>query len=102
MMLENKVAIIYGAGGDIGGAIARTFAREGAKLYLSGRNLGKVTALAAHINAAGGSAEAAEVDALDERAVDQYVAGVAEKAGRVDISFCAISVSDALPEKAPL
>ena len=37
MMLNDKVAVIYGAGGAIGGAVARAFAREGAKLFLTGR-----------------------------------------------------------------
>ena len=34
MLLENKVAVIYGAGGPIGGAVARAFAREGARVFL--------------------------------------------------------------------
>jgi NAD(P)-dependent dehydrogenase (short-subunit alcohol dehydrogenase family) len=37
MMLKNKVAVIYGAGGAVGSAVARAFAREGAKLFLTGR-----------------------------------------------------------------
>jgi NAD(P)-dependent dehydrogenase (short-subunit alcohol dehydrogenase family) len=102
MMLEDKIAVIYGAGGDIGGAVARAFAREGAKLFLSGRNLGPVKAVAADIIARGGVAEAAQVDALDEQAVEKYVGAIAEKAGRIDISFSAISVAKALPDKAPL
>jgi NADP-dependent 3-hydroxy acid dehydrogenase YdfG len=67
MMLKNKVAVIYGAGGDIGGAVARAFAREGAKLFLTGRKLAAVKSVAKDIVAAGGSAETAEVDALDEQ-----------------------------------
>lgn len=102
MMLKDKVAIVYGAGGDIGGAVARAFAREGARLFLSGRNLAKVEAVAAGIIADGGTAQAAQVNALDEQAVEKYVGDVAEKAGAVDISFSAISVADALPDKAPL
>ncbi len=101
-MLKDKTAVIYGAGGDIGGAVARAFAREGAKLFLSGRKLAAVKALAADIVRDGGVAEAAQVDALDEQAVDRYVAGVAEQAGGIDISFCAISVAKALPDKVPL
>jgi NAD(P)-dependent dehydrogenase (short-subunit alcohol dehydrogenase family) len=102
MMLKDKVAVIYGAGGDVGGAVARAFAREGAKLFLSGRNLRKVEAVAADVIGRGGVAEAAQVDALDERAVEKYVAAVAAKAGAIDISFSAIGISDALPQKAPL
>src|SRR6478736_2915524 len=100
MMLKDKVAVIYGAGGDIGGAVARAFAREGAKLFLSGRNLRPVEAVAADIVGRGGVAEAARVDALDEQAVEKYVSAVAEKAGTIDISFNAISVARALPGKA--
>src|SRR5262245_27164089 len=102
MMLKDKVALIYGAGGDVGGAVARAFAREGARLFLSGRNLGKVTAVADEVVALGGVAEAARVDALDEPAVEQYVAAVAEKADTIDISFCAIGISNELTRKAPL
>jgi len=102
MILKDKVAVIYGAGGDIGGAVARAFAREGAKLFLSGRTLHKVEAVAAEIVGRGGVAEAAQVDALDEQAVETYVGAVAEKAGTIDISFSAISVVHALPNKAPL
>ena len=74
MLLENKTAIIYGAGGAIGGAVARTFAREGAKVFLSGRTLSKVERVAEEIVAAGGTAEAFQVDALDEEAVEGHVA----------------------------
>jgi NAD(P)-dependent dehydrogenase (short-subunit alcohol dehydrogenase family) len=102
MMLKDKIAVIYGAGGDIGGAVARAFAREGAKLFLSGRNLRAVKAVAADVIGRGGVAEAAEVDALDEQAVERYVGAVAEKAGTIDISFSAVSVAKALPDKAPL
>ncbi len=90
-MLKDKVAVIYGAGGDVGSAVARAFAREGAKLFLSGRNLHKVEAVAADVIGRGGVAEAAQVDALDEQAVEKYVGAVAEKAGAIDISFSAIS-----------
>jgi NAD(P)-dependent dehydrogenase (short-subunit alcohol dehydrogenase family) len=102
MMLKDKVAVIYGAGGDVGGAVARAFAREGAKLFLSGRNLRAVEGVAADVIGRGGVAEAAQVDALDEQAVDTYMGAVAEKAGTVDISFCAISIAKALPNRAPL
>ena len=87
MLLKNKVAVIYGAGGDIGGAVARAFAREGAKVFLTGRKLAPVEAVAKEIGAAGGSAASAEVDALDEQAVDKHLQSVIDKAGRVDISF---------------
>jgi NAD(P)-dependent dehydrogenase (short-subunit alcohol dehydrogenase family) len=94
MMLENKVAVIYGAGGDIGGAVARALAREGAKVFLTGRKWTPVEAVAKDIVATGGSAEVAVVDALDEQAVDKHLQSVIDKADRVDISFNAIGIQD--------
>jgi len=91
-MLKNKVAVIYGAGGAIGGAVARAFAREGAKVFLTGRKRAPVEAVASDIVAAGGFAETAEVDALDEQAVDEHLESVIAKAGRVDISFNAVGI----------
>ena len=95
MMLKNKVAVIYGAGGGIGGAVARAFAMEGAKVFLAGLHFASVQAVARDIVAAGGSAEAAEVDALDERAIDMHLQSVIDKAGRLDVSFNAITIPDA-------
>jgi NAD(P)-dependent dehydrogenase (short-subunit alcohol dehydrogenase family) len=92
MLLNEMVAVIYGAGGAIGGAVARAFAREGAKLFLTGRHLAPVEAVAKEVVAAGGSAEAAEIDALDEQAVDKHLRSVTDKAGRVDISLNAIGI----------
>ena len=92
MLLEDKNAVIYGAGGAIGGAVARAFAREGAKVFLSGRDAAPVEALADDIRAAGGVADAATVDALDEAAIERYVAGVADQAGGVDVVLNAVGV----------
>jgi 3-oxoacyl-[acyl-carrier protein] reductase len=94
MLLSNKNAVIYGAGGAIGSAAARAFAREGARVFLAGRTLGKLDAVANEIKAAGGAAETKEVDALDEAAVRRYVASVASKVGGIDISFDAIGMED--------
>jgi NAD(P)-dependent dehydrogenase (short-subunit alcohol dehydrogenase family) len=92
MMLKDKVAVIYGAGGGIGGAIARAFAHEGARLFLAGRNLAAVQDVAKEVVATGGSAEAAEVNAVDEQAIDKHLQAVIDKAGRVDISFDAVGI----------
>lgn len=94
MMLRNKVAVIYGAGGAIGGAVARAFALEGAEVFLTGRRLAAVEAVAKEIASAGGSAEAAQVDAVDEQAVDEHLRSVIDKAGHLDISFNAIGTPD--------
>jgi NAD(P)-dependent dehydrogenase (short-subunit alcohol dehydrogenase family) len=94
MLLENKNAIIYGAGGGIGGGVARTFAREGARVFLAGRTRKSLEAVAADIAANRGSAELAEVDALDERAVDEHAQAVARMAGSIDVSFNLITRGD--------
>lgn len=93
-LLLDKNAVIHGAGGAIGGAVARTFAREGAKVFLAGRTLSRLDAVAKEIVTAGGVAETAQVDALDERAVGQHADAVAARAGRIDISFNAIGMED--------
>jgi NAD(P)-dependent dehydrogenase (short-subunit alcohol dehydrogenase family) len=92
MMLKDKVAVIYGAGGAIGGAAARAFASEGARVFLTGRSLAPVEIVAKDILSAGRFAEATEVDALDEEAVDKHLQAVIDNAGRVDISFNAIGI----------
>jgi NAD(P)-dependent dehydrogenase (short-subunit alcohol dehydrogenase family) len=84
--------VIYGAGGGTGGAVARAFAREGAKVFVTGRRRAPVEAVAKDIVAAGGSAEAAELDALDEQAVDNHLQSMIDTAGRVDISFNAVGI----------
>ncbi len=86
-LLSQKNAVIYGASGGIGGAVARAFAREGATVFLTGRD-------ADEIRAAGGKAEAAHVDALDEAAIEKHLSDVEAKAGSVDISFNAIGIPD--------
>jgi 3-oxoacyl-[acyl-carrier protein] reductase len=87
VLLENKSAVIYGGGGAIGGAVARAFAREGARVHLAGRTLERLEAVADEIRSAGGVAETAEVDAVDETAVDRHADAVAAEAGGIDISF---------------
>lgn len=94
MLLEEKNAVIYGGGGAIGGAVARGFAREGARVFLAGRRLATLEEVAEDIRSAGGAAETAEVDALDERAVDAHAEAVAADAGGIDISFNLISHGD--------
>ena len=94
MLLDNKVAVIYGAGGSICGAIARAFAREGAWVFLAGRTKAKLDKVAADIRANDGAADTAVVDALDEQAVNTYVDAIAGQTGRIDISFNVIGVGD--------
>jgi 3-oxoacyl-[acyl-carrier protein] reductase len=93
MLLEGKNALVYGAGA-IGGAVAGGFAKEGAAVFVANRSGDKAEELAAAIRADGGTATAAEVDALDEAQVEDFVAGVAAEAGSVDISFNLIGIDD--------
>jgi NAD(P)-dependent dehydrogenase (short-subunit alcohol dehydrogenase family) len=94
MLLEDKNAVVYRGGGAVGGAVARAFAREGANMFLAGRNLAKVEAVAEEISTAGGMAEASQVDALDEKSVEKHIGKVAQTAGRIDILFNAIGMQD--------
>jgi NAD(P)-dependent dehydrogenase (short-subunit alcohol dehydrogenase family) len=75
--------------------VARAFAREGARLFLTGRRLAPVEVVASDVAAAGGAVEAAEVDALDERAVEAHLQSLIDRAGRVDISFNAVGMPNA-------
>src|SRR5260370_24306028 len=94
MLLEKKNAIIYGAGGALGGGVARVFDREGAKVFLAGRTLASVEAVAKDISNAGGVAEITQVDAFDQRAIENYLGEVVRTAGRIDISFNAVGLGD--------
>ena len=94
MLLENENAIIYGAAGWIGGTVARVFAREGARVFLAGRTRENLETVADDIIAAGGSAEVAVLDALDEQAVDEHARSVASQAGSIDVSFNLITRGD--------
>jgi 3-oxoacyl-[acyl-carrier protein] reductase len=94
MLLTNRNAIVYGAGGSLGGAVAQALAREGAKVFVTGRKLEAVQSLAAKIGAAGGRVEAAEVDALDEHAVQRFLNDLMRTAGTLDVSFNAIGLKD--------
>ena len=93
-LLQGKTALIYGAGGSIGGAVARAFAAEGAFVHLAGRTESRLEKVARDIQEDGGRAETAVVDALDEEQVDAFVDRVAKKNKRIDISFNLISFGD--------
>jgi NAD(P)-dependent dehydrogenase (short-subunit alcohol dehydrogenase family) len=94
VLLDGKNAVIYGGAGAIGSAVARTFAREGARVFLAGRTQSTLDAVAEDIRAVGGEVNSTALDALDERAVDAFVDDVAARAGGIDISFNLISHGD--------
>jgi NAD(P)-dependent dehydrogenase (short-subunit alcohol dehydrogenase family) len=87
MLLEDRTAVIYGAGGAIGGAVATAFAREGARVHLAGRTQASLDVVADRIREAGGVAVTARVDALDEAAVEAHADAIVARDGRLDISF---------------
>ena len=91
MLLEGRTAVIYGGSGAIGSAVARVFAREGARLYLAGRTQERLDGVAREIAAGGGTVETARLDVLDQRAVAEQAARVAERAGGIDIVLNAVS-----------
>jgi 3-oxoacyl-[acyl-carrier protein] reductase len=94
VLLADKSAVVYGGGGSIGGAVARAFAREGARVFLAGRTMDKLETVAEEIRSSGGAADTAQVDALDPAAVDEHADAVAAEAGSIDISFNLISHGD--------
>lgn len=94
MILQNKNAIIYGAGGSLGGTVAHALAKAGARVFVTGHKLDPVKKLVDEIKSGGGKAEAAEVDALKEKQVNDYVNKLLDKAGTIDVSFNAIGLQD--------
>jgi len=91
VQLEDKNAVVYGAAGAMGAAVARAFAQEGARVFLAGRTLAKLDRVADEIRSAGGVAETALVDAMDQASVATHAGHVARTAGSIDVSFNAIS-----------
>jgi NAD(P)-dependent dehydrogenase (short-subunit alcohol dehydrogenase family) len=85
--LQDKRAVVFGAGGSIGAAVAKELSREGAEVFLAGRTATSVELVQKHIIDSGGRAHAEVVDALDALAVDDYLKAVAYQAGGIDIEF---------------
>ena len=92
MLLQNKNAIIYGAAGSLGGAVAKAFAAAGAHVFLTGRHLNNVQQVAEEIKAAGGKATAHVVDAFNEQAIQDHIQEVQSLANTIDISFNAVGI----------
>ena len=94
MLLEKKNAVIYGAGGGVGSALAQAFAREGASVFLAGRTLSKLDAVAQAISESGGVAQTAQVDVLDEQAVETFANTVVKSAGSIDVCINVTNFAD--------
>src|SRR5215467_2158557 len=84
-VLNGKHAVVFGAAGTIGAAVASEFAAAGAEVFLSGRTKSKVEAVAKHITANGGRAHVAVVDTLNDAAVNQYISSVVNETRTIDI-----------------
>src|SRR5437660_6014697 len=84
-ILHGKHAVVFGAGGSIGAAVAKEFAAQGAELFLSGHTKPGVESVTKQIAANGGRAHATVIDTLDDAAVNQYIDDIAKQVGKVDI-----------------
>jgi 3-oxoacyl-[acyl-carrier protein] reductase len=80
-ILRGKQAVVFGAGGSIGAAVARQFAAEGAVVFLSGRAKANVEAVARQITKDRGRAYAAELDAADDAGVNRYLDSIVTETG---------------------
>src|SRR5690606_3518236 len=83
--LENQVAIVTGGGMGIGGATARRFAREGARVLIADANLEAANANVERIRQAGGVALAAEIDVSQQEDVQRMVELAVAEWGRLDL-----------------
>src|SRR5881394_1763221 len=102
MQLRNKTAVIYGASGAIGSAVAHAFAKEGARVFITGKNKEAIQALAKDIISKGGFADAKQVDALDQEEVNKHLKMLIEKEGKLDISFNAMGIPQTGVQGIPL
>jgi 3-oxoacyl-[acyl-carrier protein] reductase len=89
-ILKGKHAVVFGAGGSVGTAVAREFAAEGAEVFLAGRTQSSVEAVTNQITGDGGLAHTQVIDALDDLAVNEYIDGIVKQAGSIDIVFNAV------------
>lgn len=102
MQLKNKTAVIYGATGAIGSSVAKAFAQQGAKVFITGRKKDALDKLANEIRTSGGIVESSLVDATDQNAVNNHLKMLVEKEGKLDISFNAIGIHQVGVQGIPL
>jgi 3-oxoacyl-[acyl-carrier protein] reductase len=84
-LLTNKFALVTGAGGGIGRAIAMALASEGAKVALTGRNVSRLEQVMGEVQQAGGQAAVWQMDVSDESAVETTVGAILHSWGQIDI-----------------
>lgn len=94
MLLTGRTAIVYGASGAVGGAVARAFAREGAKVMLAARRREPLDQVATEIRGKSALADVMTVDATDPLAIQQHLDEVVQRHGPVSLMFNAVSWDD--------
>ena len=97
--MDRKAAVIYGAGGAVGAAVARAFAREGATIFLAGRTENSLNPVAKEISSAGGVADVSKVDDLSPESVEAHLRKIVTKVGKLDISFNLIGTNVEMGKK---
>ncbi len=101
--LQDRVALVTGAGRGIGRAIARGFAREGARVVLAARTHEPLDEVARQIEREGGHAIAVPVDVTNESQVETTCRSVIERFGRIDILVNSAGINAVGPtEQVPL
>src|SRR3954469_14489565 len=95
--LDGKVAVVIGGTGELGGAMAEGLAGAGAEVVLVGRNEEKAKPRIERIVAAGGKAYFASAEASEKASLEQLLATVLKKSGRVDIVVNGAGVNSATP-----
>ena len=85
LTLQGRNAVVFGAGGTMGAAVAKEFAAEGAQVFLVGRTKSNLERVAKQITDRGGAAQTAVVDTLDDRAVNEYLDQAARQMGKIDV-----------------
>jgi len=96
MRLEGKVALISGSTRGIGRSTAEMFAREGAKVAVTGRTVDRGQKVVAGIRDAGGEAEYFELDVTQEDSVRSVIDATAERFGRLDVLINNAAPTDAV------
>jgi len=84
-VLQDKIAVVFGAGGSVGAAVAKEFAAEGARVFLAGRTKAGLEVVAKQIAAHGGDAQTAVVDTFEDATVNECLDGIVRQTGKIDI-----------------